>query len=905
MHPSDFDNKQDIEALLELQKNRELQMNQIGIADLRRREKKAAERMYASHSIFGTEVRRNYTKIISNALRDYIGQIKKGKCLPGRRALNVLDSVLSWDRVAYIALSTMLDAAGIPRRYQRLTDKKRKELDLITLNELYFMIAKRIEVEANLQHLRKNFRHKYAQLKEEFFTQHASYDQRVTNIKRDVRGLTDYFQSIASGTRITPGFSPDKARSLSELFTWVEWSQDIKAQIGSIVASIVSRVTGFFDWTHSYNQKGHNQKLFVFSEVYNEERDKLIAFLEQRVIFKLPMLVPPKPWTQDSLGGFWFADRAYSRDIVRGHRQRNSLKDGERSTKVSQTTLNFINFQQSVAFTLDKEMLAIQDFLYEKGWSVLGSNPDDERVQDAWRPYKAPDHIPTLPVHLQGVKKPKPDSTPEHRELYNEKKRVSQEITRFHTRQQELRMLAKGVERYRKIINIIRNDEMFFFPWDLDWRTRCYPQVDGFNPQGPEYQKAILNFAEYVPVDDRTEFWLRVGVASAAGQDKESFESRVSWTYSNESVILKAANDPLGDGFHVWTSMPEPWIFLRACLEYKRIIIEGQTFTNIFCLGQDATQSGLQLLGGMSLCRQTCDLVNCTPGHDKPQDAYSKVLETTIKLIEEDDGSFPVDKIRGKRKLVKTPVMTKVYAAGHKTRVGQIRNALFKMNIRLNRSDDRNEEMIEYLTTKVELAMTNTIPGVDAILKFFQDVVNKALDPDDPRVDDILYETESGNIITVSYYEPITKEVTTESLGTGVCLPASLKSKTKREKTRVIVARKKQSEIDDVVRAIAANFTHGAGDASLLQLAYEHPDFDTSSRSQQPVFIGTTHDCVYAPPSRLVDDYRDKARQAFHKICKSNRLQHFAELNKCPDVKLPIQGTYNPDDVLTARYFFC
>jgi DNA-directed RNA polymerase len=169
--------------------------------------------------------------------------------------------------------------------------------------------------------------------------------------------------------------------------------------------------------------------------------------------------------------------------------------------------------------------------------------------------------------------------------------------------------------------------------------------IDALNPQGPQYQKAVLNFADPTPIDDRTDYWLCVGIASAAGQDKESFESRVAWTKKNIRLVKAVAKDPLGDAFNAWTNMPEPWIFLRACIEWSRINEKGQTYTNISCLGMDATQSGLQLLGGMVLDKQTCDLVNCVPGHDKPQDAYGTVLNEAIRLIEEDDGSFPVEKI--------------------------------------------------------------------------------------------------------------------------------------------------------------------------------------------------------------------------------------------------------------------
>jgi DNA-directed RNA polymerase, mitochondrial len=868
----------------ELQEAREEQMNYQGILDLNRQTLKAEERKYASHTLYGTYTRRDYTSEVAVELRKRFKDLKRGKAMPGRSALVLLSKSLDWNRVAYIALSTMLDVAGLPRNYGRLRSKDKKDRGLVTTTELWLLVGKRILIEANLRNLRKTLPSTYKRLKEEFFTEHAGYEQRITNMKREVRSLHDYFVRLSAEPERS-SLSPERLQEVVENFDWIEWSDEVRVQVGSLVARVVNDITGFFSESRSFNERGKTQNIFVFSKIYDEYRDEVMYQNKGFAFFPLPMLIPPKKWSRTQLGGYYASAAVLYKDgIVSGYRQ---------GTEISDLTYEFINRQQDVGFSLDETIVELQAFLASKGWTILGEEEKYNNVTDAWRPYRRPDdwEIPKLPEHLQGVKKPTPDASDEHRELYNEKKAASKRIAQWHTKQEELKQRARPVERYLRIIRYLQKGEVFFFPWYLDWRGRCYPKVDGLNPQGPEYQKAALNFAEAVPVDDRTDFWLCVGIAGAAGQDKESFESRVAWTKQHLDLVKAVAKDPLGDAFKIWTNMPEPWIFLRACIEWYRINELGQTYTNIACLGMDATQSGLQLLGGMALCKQTCDLVNCVPGHDKPQDAYGTVLAEAIRLIEEDDGSFPVEKIRGKRKLVKTPVMTKVYAAGHDTRVWQIRNALAKEGIRLAKTDDRNTELIEYFTYKVEEAMLNTIPGVDNILSWFQEVVKTSLErqkaANHENDGEITYWTPSGNIVKVDYREAITKEVRTESLGTGMV---------KDQKSTITVAHGK-TIVDDVVRAIAANFTHGAGDASLLHLAFH----DTSSSARWV----STHDCVYAPPSRIVDDNRDRVREAFIKICEANLLQEFAERNGCADIPPPIAGTYRPSTVRRARYFFC
>ena len=873
----------EFEDIAQAQLNRELQMNAEGIKDLKKVTRSAEERQYASHTLYGDFARREYTLQIAKELRSKFSKLTRGKAMEGAAALVALKEHLNWDRVAYISLSTMLDCAGVPKKYGRITDATRKEKQLLSTSQLHFLLARRLAFEANLQHIRKEFRHLYQGMKEEFFTEHAGYEQRATNIKRRVKELREYFQRIARGDVNGAKLTNSQATEIAERMEWISWSHSEQVQIGSLVARVVNDITGMFSYTRSFNENGKTHNIFVYSKVFDEIRDSMLRQAENFAWFDLPMLIPPKDWSLDAVGGYQYSARARYDSIVRGYRK---------GTEISQLTLDFINNQQSVAFCLDQDILSIQEHLADKGWTVLGENEKDDETQDSWRPYKAPESwdIPKLPTKLVAVKKPRKDATQEHIDLYAEKKAELKRIKVFHDRQLELQQLGRPVNRYLRLLRFIKNDPFFYFPWSLDWRGRCYPMVQAFNPQGPEYQKSVLNFAEETPVDDRTEFWLCVGIASAAGYDKESFETRVAWTKTNLKLVKSVANEPLGRGFSIWRDMPEPWIFLRACLEWKRIYEDGQTFTNIGCLGQDATQSGLQLLGGMVLDKQTCDLVNCVPGHDKPQDAYGTVLGEAIKLMEEDpEGSFPTAKIKGRRKLVKTPVMTKVYAAGHGTRLGQIRKALIKEGIRLARSQEENEKLIEYFTLKVEQAMLNTIPGVDLILEWFQRVVTTAIER---GVEDIVYQTASGNKIVVEYRKPLTKQVTTESLGEGICTRVG---STKYERALITTGRG-ETEVDDVTRAVAANFTHGAGDAALLQLAFHD--------IENPVFT-TTHDCVYAPPSRLVDENHKRLREAFITICTSNTLEKFAAMNKCPDIKPPMVNTYDPETVRQARYFFC
>ena len=128
-----------------------------------------------------------------------------------------------------------------------------------------------------------------------------------------------------------------------------------------------------------------------------------------------------------------------------------------------------------------------------------------------------------------------------------------------------------------------------------------------------------------------------------------------------------------------------------------------------------------------------------------------------------------------------------------------------------------------------------------------------------------------------------------------MCSPARKRKSGEQSESVVEIGRGGTVE-DDVIRAIAANFTHGAGDAALLQLAFSNVDGNV---------FASTHDCVYSPPCSIVDDNHLRVREAFLKICQSGCLEKFALLNQCPDIPPPIVGTYKPESVRYARYFFC
>ena len=887
------------------QLKRELLMNEIGIRDLRKETGTKEEKMYASHTGYGSWARKTYIEPIATLMEERAKAVKRGRASEGAAAIAPFLDLLPWEKVAHITLSTMLDCAGIPKTYRWTHPDDVKNNRQMLLSNVYRTIGRRLEAECRLAKLKSKFRRAFTKLKEDCFTQNTGYAQKLYRFKRKTKDKEEFWRKVAAGQIVIDRFLGEeglaKAANIADTYHWDDWPDTAVMQIGAWLSRCVNDVTGWFaesraEFVQHVRLKGGKKgpvikqrryQLFVFQQKFDELRASFCAQEENFAYFELPMLVPPRNWTAEEPGGYWFQAYVISQSLVRGK---------DRKTVVGQKTRDFLNAQQNVAFRINHFVLGVLEHLYENGLSLNSFRPMPH--------VSPPNQIPAL-EGFKRVRKEQLDFLTESErartnKLNNLLRKYKDDVTAYYDLIAERQQLVVPVRLFFKAVRYIKDDPAFYFPWSLDWRTRCYPLISAISPQGPEYMKACLQFANDQPIDDRTEFWIANTVGVAVGLSKRSYDERTQWVRDHIQEVVATATDPLGDGLDVWMSMDEPFIFLAACKEYYDIFLappeERKKTTNLFVNGHDATCSGLQCLGGMVKDQVTCDLVNCTGGHETPQDAYGAVLAETLRLIKAENKRFPCHKLEGKRSLVKPLVMTKPYGAGHERRFEQIKFTLEEEKIRLSKKPDRNDELIEYLTLKVEEAMSLVIPGADAILDWFQSAVRLA--HEDRGANAILIETASGNVVVSEYLEPITKTVETETLGATVFMEKRSDKRVNRDNDSARIATIVGSGDPDIgksVLGIGANLTHGAGDAALLQLAFHDADFD----------FCTTHDCVYTPANRTADLVYDRIRRAFIELCEYPTLQRFAELNGVADLPPPMANTYDPESVMDTEYFFC
>jgi DNA-directed RNA polymerase len=198
--------------------------------------------------------------------------------------------------------------------------------------------------------------------------------------------------------------------------------------------------------------------------------------------------------------------------------------------------------------------------------------------------------------------------------------------------------IAKRYEAYKKI----------FFPYQLDFRGRIYA-VPHINPQGPDYQKGLLRFANGKPLGEEGWKWLAIQGANVAGYDKASLEDRVNWVIENEEEILRIAANPYDE--RGWAStisgveIDKPWQFLAFCFEWAGYVSFGDAYVSKIPVAMDGSCSGIQHFSAMLRDERGGAAVNLVP-QDLPADVYRQVAEVVIRKAERDSVSGTEDELK-------------------------------------------------------------------------------------------------------------------------------------------------------------------------------------------------------------------------------------------------------------------
>jgi DNA-directed RNA polymerase len=195
------------------------------------------------------------------------------------------------------------------------------------------------------------------------------------------------------------------------------------------------------------------------------------------------------------------------------------------------------------------------------------------------------------------------------------------------------------MERMAAMAEKFANEEIIYFPTQLDFRGRMYAMPSFLNPQGTDVAKGLLTFARGCKLGASGWKWLHIHVANMHGEDKISFEEREEWTVNNYHWIVDCVHAPFEH--REWMDAEKPWQFLAGAIELVAAVESGD-YENYFShlpVTVDGTCNGLQHFSAMLLDAEGAVSVNLQPS-ETPNDIYQIVADKVKQKFHHMDDPF-------------------------------------------------------------------------------------------------------------------------------------------------------------------------------------------------------------------------------------------------------------------------
>lgn len=680
---------------------------------------------------------------------------------------------------------------------------------------------------------------------------------------------------------------------------WSRWSNADAIRLGILILEFIISSTGMFE-REIVNIRGKSHSEIKLSKLYKEAIVGRAFTLSSISPMYQPMVIPPKPWTNISDGGYYTKSRAPLSFLRINNREALKRYDDVDLTHIFEA----VNTAQDTSWKINSKVLEVVKNVYK--WdNPIGGIPGANEVE--------------LPPRIHGMdedteegkkllKQWKKECIPVYRK---EKARISKRLsTEFIVGQ------ALKFEKYKAI----------YFPHNLDFRGRIYAVPIALNPQGNDLCKGLLTFSNGKAIGERGFYWLKIHGANCAGEDKIAFDDRIKWVHDNESMIIACATDPYNN--QQWAGMDSPFMFLAFCFEYYEVKINGLEYRSSLPLSFDGSNSGAQHFSAMLRDDVGAQAVNLLPS-DKPQDIYQIVADKVIEKLQEDvqketsnkvenikdnDGSI-YERIRyGQtalanqwlrfgvtRQVTKRPVMTVVYSATKYGFSDQIMEDTVRpaidcgkgyMFVEPRQACQYMADLIWTVCHEVITAAMNAMEWLKAAAKLLAREVKEG-DAVVKETLPVFWVTPDGFPVWQCYYKQ--KKVSISTLIHGKCTRA----KVSEDDTSSINPNKQAS-------GVAPNFVHSM-DASHLRMTVNHAknkysvtafslvhdSFGTCAADAEYLFISIRE--------AFVDMYKNNdVIQDFYYQFESQL--HESQLEDMP--MIPSKGTFNIELILKSLYCF-
>ena len=382
------------------------------------------------------------------------------------------------------------------------------------------------------------------------------------------------------------------------------WPERSLLLVGTALLDILITNTGLFYREVRWEKKTKSSLFITPHQLLADEMCKQATRFSMLAPHYYPMVVPPKDWEGPWGGGY--LQMPHPLPIMTGRSQR-WLEELSGMENQLADVYDAINTVQSVPWRVNASVLDVAIAAWEQG-SGLGKLPLADPLPVPPKPFdiatndtaRAEYRTQAAAVHLTNSK------------MTSKRLQCSQIL---------------GLARK------FRDDAALYFPHQLDFRGRLYPLPNYLNPQGTDFAKGLLTFAEGKTINDGVAAgWLMIHGANCFGVDKVSFDDRIDWVDENTNAILAVAADPLNN--RMWCDADKPWQFLAWCFEYAGFQAEGFGFVSSLPVALDGSCNGLQHFSAMLHDEEGGRAVNLLPT-EVPEDIYQRVADRVTNNLEE------------------------------------------------------------------------------------------------------------------------------------------------------------------------------------------------------------------------------------------------------------------------------
>ena len=348
---------------------------------------------------------------------------------------------------------------------------------------------------------------------------------------------------------------------------------------------------------------------------------------------RLPMLAPPRPWAGLYGGGHY----GNTQPLV-GCREPRDL--GYLDGPVLAPALKVINTLQEQQMAIDPWMVDVQRQAWDANLPDLFSvrreplsappRPEDEKDRKAWKAWQ------------------------------------KQATAAWHDEREGKRQRVRIEQALRECEQVA--GQPVWFAYDLDFRGRVYSSNRYATHQGPDWEKAAVNFAAGERCDESAADWILKAAAGHFGLGRATWEERLQWGRSNIERLVAVAENPL-DQLDLWAGAKDPWQFLQMAQAFRSWLADPNQPITV-PIRFDQTTSGPGILAALVRDRriaESCNLIG-----DRPSDLYAVVAARVQHLLRSDleagcdrsqrHAAFWLE-LGIDRKLTKGPVMTTTYGA--------------------------------------------------------------------------------------------------------------------------------------------------------------------------------------------------------------------------------------------------